>query len=435
MSAAVKSAVVVGLQWGDEGKGKIVDLLSAEADVVVRFQGGNNAGHTLVVDGQETILHLIPSGALHRRTVCVIGGGVVVDPGVLVEELHALRQRGYLTEDERLMVSQEAHLILPYHKAIDQARERRRGKGKIGTTGRGIGPAYEDKAARIGLRMIDLCDEETFRRRLRENFQEKNAYLEAMLGEAVLDYDEMVGDLVSYGRILAPFVHDTSRYLHDALVSGRKVLFEGAQGLLLDVDLGTYPFVTSSNTGAGAVPNGAGIAPRLLRKVVGITKAYTTRVGSGPFPTELEGPVGDRLRSEGAEFGATTGRPRRCGWFDSVVVRKSVRTSGVSHLAITKLDVLTGIDPILICTGYRLADGTTTDEVPALASTLDRVVPIYEQHPGWRQDISSARRLEDLPPEARSYIERIESLVGVPAGVISVGPQRDQTITILSAFD
>ncbi len=434
MSAAVKSAVVVGLQWGDEGKGKIVDLLSAEADVVVRFQGGNNAGHTLVVDGQETILHLIPSGALHQRTVCVIGGGVVVDPGVLVEELHALRRRGYLTEDERLMVSQEAHLILPYHKAIDQARERRRGKGKIGTTGRGIGPAYEDKAARVGLRMIDLCDEATFRRRLRENFQEKNAYLEAMLGEAVLDYEEMVGDLVAYGKTLSPFVHDTSRYLHESLISGRKVLFEGAQGVLLDVDLGTYPYVTSSNTGAGAVPNGAGVAPRLLRKVVGITKAYTTRVGSGPFPTELEGPIGERLRSEGAEFGATTGRPRRCGWFDSVVVRKSVRASGVSHLAITKLDVLTGIDPILICTGYRL-DGTTTDNVPALASALERVIPVYEQHPGWKQDISSARRLADLPAEARSYIERIESLVGVPAGLVSVGPQRDQTITILSAFD
>ncbi|RMD82634.1 MAG: adenylosuccinate synthase [Candidatus Dadabacteria bacterium] len=434
MTPAVKSAVVVGLQWGDEGKGKIVDLLSAEADVVVRFQGGNNAGHTLVVDGEETVLHLIPSGALHPRTVCVIGGGVVIDPGVLVEELDALRRRGYLTEDERLLVSQEAHLILPYHKAIDQARERRRGKGKIGTTGRGIGPAYEDKAARIGLRVVDLCDEQVFRERLRDNFQEKNAYLQAMLGEAVLDYDAMVGDLVKYGRRLSRFVCDTSRYLHEALIAGRKVLFEGAQGVLLDLDLGTYPYVTSSNTGAGAVPTGAGIAPSLVRKVIGITKAYTTRVGSGPFPTELTGPLGERLRSEGGEFGATTGRPRRCGWFDAVIVRKAVRCSGVTELALTKLDVLTGVDPVRICTAYRL-DGEVTQDVPALASVLERVTPVYEEHPGWHQDLSSARRLEDLPRQARAYIERIETLTGVRAGIVSVGPQRDQTIVLSSAFD
>ncbi len=434
MTAAVKSVAVVGLQWGDEGKGKVVDLLSGDADVVVRFQGGNNAGHTLVVDGERTVLHLIPSGALQRGTVCVIGGGVVVDPGVLAEELKALQVRGYLVEEGRLLVSQEAHLILPYHKAIDQARERRRGKGKIGTTGRGIGPAYEDKAARVGLRMIDLCDEQSFRQRLRDSVQEKNAYLEAMLGEAVLDYEQMVAELTAYGRLLAPYVRDTSSYLHEALISGRRVLFEGAQGVLLDLDLGTYPFVTSSNTGAGAIPTGAGIAPRLLRKVIGITKAYTTRVGSGPFPTELGDAVGDRLREEGGEFGATTGRPRRCGWFDAPVVRKAVRTSGVAQLAITKLDVLTGIDPIRICTGYRI-EGETVPEVPALATTLERATPIYEEHPGWTERVTTARRLEELPRQARSYIARLESLVGVPAGLVSVGPERDETIAVLGSFD
>jgi adenylosuccinate synthase len=428
------SVVVVGLQWGDEGKGKIVDLLSTEADAVVRFQGGNNAGHTLVVDGEQTVLHLIPSGALHSGTTCVIGGGVVVDPGVLVAELDQLRARGYLTEPGRLLVSQESHLILPYHKAIDQARERRRGKGKIGTTGRGIGPAYEDKAGRIGLRMVDLCDEAYFRARLRETVEEKNAYLVGMLGEAVLQYDAMVGELVEYGKRLADHVTDTSHYLRDALTAGRKVLFEGAQGVLLDVDLGTYPFVTSSNTGAGAVASGAGIAPKLIGKVVGISKAYTTRVGGGPFPTELHDAVGERLRSEGGEYGATTGRPRRCGWFDAAVLRKSVCTSGVDYLALTKLDVLTGIDPIKMCVGYRL-DGREIDDVPASAAALERAEPIYEEHEGWHEDVTGARSLGELPKAARRYIERLVELVGVPVGIVSVGPGRDQTITLVEPFD
>jgi adenylosuccinate synthase len=430
---AVKSVVVVGLQWGDEGKGKIVDLLSAEADLVVRFQGGNNAGHTLVVDGEQTVLHLIPSGALHSDTTCVIAGGVVVDPGVLVGELNELRARGYLVDPQRLRISQECHLILPYHKAIDQARERRRGKGKIGTTGRGIGPAYEDKAARVGVRMVDLCDERTFRELLRNNLEEKNTYLEAMLGEPVLGYDAMVDELVGYGRTLAEHVTDTSRYLYDALVGGQKVLFEGAQGVMLDVDLGTYPFVTSSNTGAGAVPSGAGVAPRLIKTVIGISKAYTTRVGSGPFPTELADSIGDRLRHEGGEFGATTGRPRRCGWFDAPIVRKSVRTSGVNALALTKLDVLTGLDPLKICVGYRL-DGKPLDDVPAAAGLLERVEPVYEEHAGWTEDLANVRGLDDLPAAARSYIARLEELVEVPVGIVSVGPQRDQTISLVPAF-
>jgi adenylosuccinate synthase len=399
----------------------------------VRFQGGNNAGHTLVVDGEETILHLIPSGALHSDTVCVIGGGVVVDPGVLVAELEALRARGYMRQRGRLLISQECHLILPYHKAIDQARERRRGTGKIGTTGRGIGPAYEDKAARVGLRMIDLCDDSSFRDRLRDNLVEKNAYLRAMLGESGLDYDGMAPELSRYGTVLREFVCDTSRYLHDALAAGKKVLFEGAQGLMLDVDLGTYPYVTSSNTGAGAVTSGAGIAPSMVRTVVGISKAYTTRVGSGPFPTELDNAIGERLRSEGGEYGATTGRPRRCGWFDAVIVRKGVRTSGITSIALTKLDVLTGIDPVRICTGYQL-DGRNIDDVPASADVLARCKPIYEDHPGWREPLGAVDRVEALPAAARRYVARLEELVGVKTGIVSVGPSRDKTLVLSDPF-
>jgi adenylosuccinate synthase len=433
MPSVAKSVVVVGLQWGDEGKGKIVDILSAQADTVVRFQGGHNAGHTLVVDGEQTVLHLIPSGALHPGTVCVIGGGVVVDPSALVEELEGLRKRGFLVEPERLAVSREAHMILPYHKAIDQARERRRGKGKIGTTGRGIGPAYEDKAARVGLRMVDLLDENHLRDRLRSVLAEKNEYLSAMLDENALAYDSMADDLVATARVLRDHIRDTSRYLCEALTAGSKVLFEGAQGLMLDIDLGTYPFVTSSNTGSGAVCSGAGVPPKLIRHVVGISKAYTTRVGSGPFPTELEDETGKRLRAEGGEFGATTGRPRRCGWFDAVVVRRGARVSGVDSIALTKLDVLTGFPTIRVCVGYRL-DGVGIDDLPALAEDLDRVEPIYEDLPGWNEDLTGARSIEDLPANARGYIGRLSELIGVPVGIVSVGPARDETIEVSDPF-
>jgi len=427
MARPANSVAVIGLQWGDEGKGKIVDLLSGKADIVVRYQGGNNAGHTLVVDGEQTILHLVPSGALQQKTVCVIGGGVVVDPTVLVSELDALRARGYLKEPERLRISQEAHVILPYHKAIDQARERLRGTGKIGTTGRGIGPAHEDKVARIGLRMIDLCEDSYCRDRLELIFSEKNVYLRETLGEAALDYAAMLDSLIECGRRLAPHVADTASYLNDALMNDGKVLFEGAQGAMLDVDHGTYPYVTSSNTGAGAVAIGAGIAPRLLGKVVGISKAYTTRVGSGPFPTELSDAVGDRLRNDGGEFGATTGRPRRCGWFDAVVVRKAVRLNGVDSIALTKLDVLTGVDPIRVCVGYEL-DGRRLDTVPASAAQLDAVKPVLEDCEGWSEDITGARCVEDLPRAALAYVRKLEQLTGVPFGIISVGPGREQTI-------
>lgn len=430
---SVNSLVVIGLQWGDEGKGKIVDLLSADADVVVRFQGGNNAGHTLVVEGHQTVLHLIPSGALHEGTVCVLGGGVVVDPPTLVEELAGLRAAGHMMESSRLLVSREAHLILPYHKAIDHARERKRGKGKIGTTGRGIGPAYEDKAARTGLRMVDLLDEAGFREKLRGNLEEKNAYLEAMLGEDVLDYDAMVEELAGAARQLVPHIADTSEYLHEAVVEGKKVLFEGAQGVMLDVDHGTYPFVTSSNTAAGAVCSGAGLAPSLIGRVMGISKAYTTRVGAGPFPTELDDETGQRLREEGAEFGATTGRPRRCGWFDAVVVGRSVRLSGAAAIALTKLDVLTGLDPLRVCTAYRL-DGQETRSVPASAAELERCEPVYEELEGWTEDISGLSNIDDLPAAARRYVDRLQELVGADIELVSTGPGREATIVVAEPF-
>ncbi len=434
MSSGPRTVAVIGLQWGDEGKGKIVDLLSGRADVVVRYQGGNNAGHTLVVDGQQTVMHLVPSGALRAEAVCVIGGGVVIDPTVLLHEIDELRARGLLKGAQSLLVSQEAHIILPYHKAIDQARERKRGKGMIGTTGRGIGPAYEDKSARTGLRMADLCRPEHFSKRLREILADKNDYLQAMLAEERLDYEAMIRELLDCGRRLAPMVVDTSTYLDTAIRSGKTVLFEGAQGALLDVDHGTYPYVTSSNTGSGAVANGAGVAPKQLRRVVGISKAYTTRVGSGPFPTELNDALGERLRKEGGEYGATTGRPRRCGWFDAMVVRKSVRLSGVDSIALTKLDVLTGMNPLRVCVGYRLA-GRTIDAIPALTDDYEAVEPVYEELEGWTESITAVTSVAQLPAAARRYVARLEELVGVPIGILSTGPGREQTMMLSDPFD
>jgi adenylosuccinate synthase len=433
VSTTARTVVVVGLQWGDEGKGKIVDLLSSEADIVVRYQGGNNAGHTLVVDGEQTVLHLVPSGALHAGVTCVIGGGVVVDPTVLLKEVGALKKRGLLAGPDSLLISQEAHVILPYHKAIDLAREKKRGAAMIGTTGRGIGPAYEDKAARIGVRMADLVRPEHFREVLRKVLVDKNDYLQAVLGQDRLDFDAMVEDLIECGRQLAPMVRDTSSFLDAAIRGGRNVLFEGAQGVLLDVDHGTYPFVTSSNTSAGGVPNGAGVSPKLVSRVVGISKAYTTRVGSGPFPTELTDELGERLRVEGGEYGATTGRPRRCGWFDAIVVKKGVRLSGVDAIALTKLDVLTGLGSLRVCTGYTL-DGKPTDAIPPLSDDFGRVQPVYEDLPGWDEDITAARSLSDLPENARAYIRRLEELVGVPVGILSTGPGREQTMILSDPF-
>ena len=428
-----RTLVVIGAQWGDEGKGKIVDLLAENADVVVRFQGGNNAGHTLVVGDQRTVLHLVPSGVLHPGTVCVVGNGVVVDPVVLLSEVDALHGRGLLLEPSELRLSEQAHVILPYHKAIDLARERLRGKGKIGTTGRGIGPAYEDKVARIGIRLIDLVEEETFREKLRRTLEEKNVYMSSILGEEALDFDEIFDEYRAVADRLRPHVCDTAWFLDSEIQAGRRVLFEGGQGTMLDVDHGTYPFVTSSSCVASSAAAGAGVAAKRIRTTLGITKAYTTRVGSGPFPTELEGETGDRLRRDGDEFGATTGRPRRCGWFDGVVVRHAARLSALDGLAITKLDVLGGFDPIRICVAYEI-DGERVEHFPASVSRIQRANPVYEDLPGWSGDVSGARRLEDLPTNARRYLDRLEALTEIPVRIVSVGAGREATIQLAKLF-
>jgi adenylosuccinate synthase len=423
------TVIVVGVQWGDEGKGKIVDILARDADIIVRFGGGNNAGHTLVVGEERTVLHLIPSGVLHQGKICVIANGVVVDPEVLVSELSALRARGYLTNDACLKISDEAHLIMPYHKAIDLARERLRGKGEIGTTGRGIGPTYEDKMARTGIRFVDLLEEQTFREKLERNLEEKNIYLRSILREPGMEFAAIYDAYRRYADRLRGYVTDTALYLHEEIAAGRRILFEGAQGTMLDVDHGTYPYVTSSNTVSGAVCAGAGVGPGTLQSVIGICKAYTTRVGNGPFPTEETGAVGERLREIGDEFGATTGRPRRCGWFDAVLVRQAARLNGLTGVAITKLDVLTGMDPLRICTAYR-AGAERFTRVPASTRVLEQIVPEYEEMPGWTEPLDGARSLSDLPVNARRYVARLEELTATPITMISVGAEREQTIVL-----
>src|SRR5499433_73949 len=415
------NVAIIGAQWGDEGKGKIVDLFAEDADIVVRFQGGNNAGHTLVVDGKTTVLHLIPSGALHPNKLCVIGNGVVVDPEVLLEEITALKGQGHFMDDTQLRISEEAHLIMPYHKAIDQARERLRGEGMIGTTGRGIGPAYEDKVARVGIRLIDLLEEETFQEKLQRNIEEKNIYLKAILKEKTLDFNKLHDSYSVYRDKLKSYVTDTSLLLDREMRAGKQVLFEGAQGTLLDVDHGTYPYVTSSNTVAGNAAVGAGLGPTAIHSVIGITKAYTTRVGNGPLPTELTDATGERLRRVGAEFGATTGRPRRCGWLDALVLRYAARVNGLSGLAMTKLDVLTGFEKILVAIGYKLPNGKTAGEFPSDPELLQRAQPVYEELPGWKEPLGDQREYQELPENTRRYIERVEQLVGVETIAVSVG--------------
>ncbi len=431
----MKSAVVVGTQWGDEGKGKIVDLYAEKADVIARFQGGNNAGHTLVVKGEQTILHLIPSGILHNRKTCIIGNGVVVDPAVLLEEIDSLTGRNLFPPDTRLYVSERAHIIMPYHKRLDSARESYKGANRIGTTGRGIGPAYEDKVARVGVRLCDLLDDEVFQSRLQHNVKEKNFCLTKLFGEEPVDGEAIYREYSEYARRLRPYAANTSIILHQAAKEGKQILFEGAQGIHLDIDHGTYPFVTSSSTVAGSACCGSGMGPTNVGAVVGICKAYTTRVGGGPFLTELVDETGERMQRVGREFGATTGRKRRCGWVDMVQLRESIRVSGITGIAITKLDVLTGIGKLKICVGYRGKEGEFTEAVPANLRTLAACEPVFEELDGWTEDMSRAKKMEELPVNARKYLDRLEKLFNVPIVLVSVGADRDETIVIQNPFD
>jgi len=425
----MSNTVVVGTQWGDEGKGKVVDLLTARSDMVVRFQGGNNAGHTLVVDGKQFIFHIIPSGILYQDKKCLIGNGLVVDPEVLLEEIQSLKKAGVTVGPNRLSLSEKAHIIMPYHRALDLAREAAKGKAKLGTTGRGIGPCYEDKVSRVGVRAVDLTEPEILEEKVRSNLREKNFLLEKFLDAEPLKPKPILDNYLAMGEQLAPFITDVSVELAQALKEGKRILFEGAQGTHLDIDHGTYPFVTSSNPVAGTACSGAGIGPNQLHHVVGIVKAYTTRVGAGPFVTELEDETGDYIQERGKEFGATTGRRRRCGWLDLVVVSDSARLNGLDSLAITKLDVLTGLETLKVCVGYEI-NGERVDQRPASLTRMAACAPVYEELPGWKDDISGARKVDQLPGEARSYIRAIEDITGVPVSIISVGPGRDETIII-----
>ncbi|UQZ88975.1 adenylosuccinate synthase [Deltaproteobacteria bacterium Smac51] len=429
----MSNLVIVGAQWGDEGKGKVVDILTQKADLVVRFQGGNNAGHTLVVDGQKYALHLVPSGILHPGKIGVVAGGVVIDPEVLLEEIDTLTARGLKVTPEVLLISEKAHVIMPYHRALDQAREGLKGEGRIGTTGRGIGPAYEDKASRIGLRMCDLRDLDSFREKAEAAMAEKMHLLTHFYKADTPNIDQIMAAAAVWQERLVPYLTDTRMFVQKALDEDRRILFEGAQGIQLDIDHGSYPFVTSSNPVAGSVTTGVGLAPQKIQGVLALVKAYSTRVGSGPFPTELSDATGDFMRKQGAEFGTTTGRPRRCGWLDAVVVKTAVDLCGVDHLAVTKLDVLSGLGELKIATHYML-DGEKIDFIPAEVKDAERCQPVYETWPGFFSDISKARKLEDLPDTARRYLDRMSELCGAPLGLVSVGPDREQTIMLHEYF-
>jgi adenylosuccinate synthase len=426
----MSNIVIVGTQWGDEGKGKIVDLLTQYADGVVRFQGGNNAGHTVYLKKEKFVFHIIPSGILYENKKCIIGNGVVIDPGALIEEITGLKKRGYLSDDSQLMISEEAHLILPYHRRIDVARER---VFKIGTTGRGIGPAYEDKAARCGIRMGDLVDEKIFRKKLEANLVQKNVYLVQVLKEEGFEFGKIYDEYLQFKNQLGKYVRDTSRVIHEEIQKGKHILFEGAQGTLLDLDHGTYPYVTASNTVAANACVGSGIGPTMIDSVMGIAKAYTTRVGEGPFPTELHDQLGEKIRQKGEEFGATTGRPRRCGWFDAVVVKHSIRINGIQGMTITKLDVLNDLDKINVCVGYRL-NGKVIEHVPSNVEMLDSAEPVYEEWDGWKTEIKGAKSLSELPANAQRYLRRIEELIGTKIVMVSVGSERNETIGVKNPF-
>lgn len=427
------NVVIIGTQWGDEGKGKIVDLLTEKADYVVRFQGGNNAGHTLVVNGRKFILHLIPSGILHPGKVCAVGNGVVVDPAVLIQEIDRLIDNGVSVSPDNLIISRYAHIIMPYHRALDLARENKKGKAKIGTTGRGIGPCYEDKVARNGVRVHDLFDQKSLAEKIERNLAEKNFMLQHFFGEETLDARAVLDEYLAYGERLSPFAKNVSARLQAADQDGKNLLFEGAQGTHLDIDHGTYPFVTSSNTVAGNACCGSGIGPCRIHEVLGVVKAYTTRVGGGPFPTELLDETGEKIQQIGGEFGATTGRPRRCGWLDMVVVKNSSRLNGLAGLAITKLDVLSGLPTLKIAVGYQC--GTERLEtVPPELSALEACEPIYEELPGWEEDIRTIRNFADLPQNTQRYLKTIEELAGIPLASVSVGPGRNETIVMRDPF-
>ena len=425
------SVVVVGTQWGDEGKGKITDFLSENSEVIARYQGGNNAGHTIIFGGETYKLHLIPSGIFYKDKISVIGNGMVVDPKALVQELKGLHDRGVTTEN--LRISNRAHVILPYHLKQDEVEETRRGANKIGTTGKGIGPAYMDKAARVGIRMADLLDKEVFEEKLERNLEEKNRLFDKFYETGGFTKEEILEEYYGYGQEIAKYVTDTSKVLNDALDEGRRVLFEGAQGVMLDIDQGTYPFVTSSNPVAGGVTIGAGVGPTKINHVVGVCKAYTSRVGDGPFPTELFDAVGNQIREVGKEYGTTTGRPRRIGWFDSVVIRHARRVSGLTDLTVNSIDVLTGLETVKICTAYSYK-GELITEYPANLRMLADCEPVYEELPGWSEDVTSCKSLDELPDTARHYLERISQLSGVPISIFSVGPDRNQTNIITSVW-
>ena len=427
------NVIIVGAQWGDEGKGKVVDIYTEYADDVVRYQGGNNAGHTLVVGDQKTVLHLIPSGILHEGKRCIIGNGVVLDPKVFLEEIDNLKRKGYLQDDSQLVVDGNVHIIMPYHKAIDIAREQSSGERRIGTTGRGIGPTYEDKIGRRGIRLLDLVRPQTFARKLKEVLPEKNFLLEKFLGVAPLAEAAILEEYGGYARRLEQYIGNASVLLNQSIQNSRNILFEGAQGSLLDVDHGTYPYVTSSSTVAGGACTGTGVGPRFINEVIGIAKAYVTRVGEGPFPTELNDEMGERLRQAGQEFGATTGRPRRTGWFDAVALREAVRTNGLTGLAITKMDVLNDLESIKICTAYSYR-GELIEHFPEDLEVLKECKPVYEEVEGWQSDICTAATLEELPERARSYLDKLAEVTGCPVVLVSVGPRRDQTMQLRNPF-
>ena len=429
-----KNVVVIGAQWGDEGKGKIVDWLAEEAAGVVRFQGGHNAGHTLVVGGKKTILRLIPSGILHETLDCFIGSGVVVSPEALLGEIDELNTAGVKNVEGRLKIAPTCTVILPYHVALDQAREASRGAGKIGTTGRGIGPAYEDKVARRAIRMVDLLDTDKLKAKVEANLAYYNVQLQHLHQAEPVKLEDVMAVIEKVAPRILPMLADVSRTLHDINEKGGKLLFEGAQGTLLDIDYGTYPFVTSSNCLAGAASAGAGVAPQMLQYVLGIVKAYTTRVGSGPFPTELFDEVGAGLAERGHEFGSVTGRARRCGWFDAAALKRSIQVNGISGMCITKLDVMDGIENINICVGYMLPDGSQTDILPFGADAVADCVPIYETLPGWSESTVGVKDYDKLPANAKAYLKRIEEVCGAPVAIVSTGPDREETIVLQHPF-